>query len=260
MEAIEISRDNLEKHALLLEKCFPGSHLTNEYLDWLYYLNPNGNVVGFDFIEGTKIVAHYACIPINIGNKSGLLSINTATHPDFRTKGLYQTLAKLTYEKCLTDFSFVVGVANSNSANTFVDRLGFTEIGRLNLRFGYIRPPNNNTRVWSESEIEWRINSPRQKISISTIQENLYQLAVKPHRLPFKIKALISLNPPTSAPSECHLNSRVLGFTVDWNKGHVPRLKLPERLKPSPLVLILKSLDGSVIELDSWSFPSFDAF
>lgn len=260
MEAIEISRDNLKKHALLLEKCFPGSNLNYEYLEWLYFLNPRGNVVGFDFIEGTEIVAHYACIPVNIGNKLGLLSVNTATHPDFRSKGLYQSLAKMTYEKCLTNFSFVIGVANSKSAKTFIEKLGFTEIGRLNLRFGRIRPSNHNTRVWSEAEIEWRINSPKQKILKIRRQEYLYELALKPHRLPFKIKALINMAPSFNSSSEIHLDSSVIGFTVDWNNGRVPLLKLPERFKPSPLVLILKSLDGTLIELDSWSFPAFDAF
>jgi hypothetical protein len=260
MEIIEISRSNLKEHARLLKICFPDSNLTPEYLDWLYFANPAGNVVGYDAVVGSDVIGHYACIPIHVGNRMGLLSVNTATHPDFRSKGIYQSLATLTYEKSWAEFSFVVGVANSKSAKTFIDRLGFTEVGRLNLRFGKILPPSQNTRTWSRSEIEWRIKSPKQRMLKRSINDNLLELSLRPHKFPFKIKTTVSVRPYNEIAIEDLKKSMTIGFTLDWVKGYQPIIRLPERLKPSPLVLILKSLDGSITELDSWSFPDFDAF
>jgi hypothetical protein len=260
MEIKEISRNNLEEHVRLLKICFPDSNTTYKYLDWLYFANPSGNVVGYDAVVGANVVGHYACIPIHVGNRLGLLSVNTAIHPDFRSKGIFQDLANRTYEKCKVEFSFVLGVANSRSARTFIDRLGFTEIGNLNLRFGRILPPSQNTRTWNRSEIEWRIDSPKQRILKKRVQDNLLELSMRPYKFPFKIRSLVSEKPHSEFEIERIRKSKTIGFTVDWVKGYRPLIRLPERLKPSPLVLISKSLDGSPIELDTWSFLDFDAF
>ena len=210
-------------------------------------------------MDGEVLAAHYACIPTRIGNSLGLLSLNTATHPEYRSKGLYQRLAKMTYERWCQEFNFVVGVANAHSSTAFVKHLGFTEIGRLNLRFGELHRPTVGVRTWTASEINWRITSPRQHFKCIPTADGLFQLAVRPRHLPFNIKSLVPGNETVGLVEE-KVEISNYGFTVDWIKGHRSRIQLPEKLKPSPLVMIYHSLKDSDTEINSWSFPDFDVF
>lgn len=259
MNVLKISVDNLAQEQALLDMCFPKSKITKEYLDWLYFSNPLGEVQGFDAFDGGKLVSHYACIPTRVGNTLGLLSLNTATHPDYRSRGIYRKLAKLTYESVAQDFNFVIGVANNQSKEAFKKYLGFKELGRLNLRFGELHRPSSGVRNWSEPEIKWRINSPRLKFVIKKVDDSTSQIEARPKNLPFKIKALVPIQNNTVSPSS-QLHKSQFGFTVDWIRNYRPKIELPEKLKPSPLVLIYQSLGNSNLELNSWSFPDFDAF
>ena len=260
METVLISMQNLEKQVELLNICFPNSKIDKPYLEWLYYMNPLGNVVGFDSFEGENLVSHYACIPTKIQSRLGLLSVNTATHPDYRSQGLYQKLANLTYEKWSNGYDFVVGVANSNSAAVFIKRLGFSEIGRLNLRFGELQLPRNGSRSWETSDIEWRTSSPRKNFKKKTLDDGVIELSTRPSYMPFRIKSLITIHEVEPQSYLESLGYMKFGFTLDWVRGYNPKLQLPARLKPSPLVLILKAFNNCNIEIDSWSFPDFDAY
>lgn len=259
MEIREIHRNSIDHHETLLNLCFPQSKLNRRYLEWLYFLNPLGDVVGFDAMEGNVLAAHYACIPTRIGDRIGLLSLNTATHPDHRSKGLYQKLAQMTYERWSNEFNYVVGVANAQSASVFVKRLGFTEIGRLNLRFGDLGRPTSGARSWTQAELDWRVNSPRQQLEKKIVGDGLVELSTRPRNLPFNIKSIIPIQDTSSTEVELSRASKH-GFTVDWIRDRKSRMHLPEKLKPSPLVLIYQTLSGSDTELNSWSFPDFDAF
>jgi hypothetical protein len=259
MEIRKISRDNLDNHESLLSQCFPKFNLKKAYLDWLYFTNPLGDVVGFDAMDGTTLAAHYACIPTQIDGKLGLLSLNTATHPDYRSKGLYQKLAKQTFEYWSTEFDFVVGVANDKSAAAFVNRLGFTELGRLNLRYGDLQRPSSGMRTWTNVDLDWRTKSPRQGLEKRMLDNGMIELSMRPNNFPFKIKSLvIILESEIRQTTEKYVNRQ--GFTVDWIRDSSPRLYLPEKLKPSPLVMIYRSLKSDNLEINSWSFPDFDAF
>jgi GNAT superfamily N-acetyltransferase len=259
MEFREIQQKDLALQEELLITCFPQSKINSAYLNWLYFSNPLGNVVGFNAFDGEVLAAHYACIPTRIGKRSGLLSLNTATHPEYRSKGLYQRLARMTYERWCQDFEFVVGVANSQSSTTFVKHLGFKELGRLNLRYGKLLRPTEGARSWSMAEIEWRIDSPRAKFKSKQIHDGLIEISTSPEKFPFNLKSLIAFQDELD-PSRKELQASEYGFTVDWIKGHQPKVRLPEMLKPSPLVLIYQPLSSSDVDLTSWSFPDFDAF
>ena len=193
MEIKEIRHQSIGHHEALLNLCFPDSKLNRKYLEWLYFSNPLGDVVGFDAMDGEVLAAHYACVPTRIGDSIGLLSLNTATHPDYRSKGLYQKLALMTYERWSNEFNYVVGVANAQSASVFVKRLGFAEIGRLNLRFGDLRRPILGARSWSQAELDWRVNSPRQQLEKRIVGNGLVELSMRPKNLPFKIKSIIPI-------------------------------------------------------------------
>jgi len=259
MEINEISRHSIGHYEALLNACFPLSELNREYLEWLYFSNPLGDVVGFDAMDGDVLAAHYACIPTSVDGKIGLLALNTATHPSYRSRGIYKKIALQTFENWSSDYNFVVGVANKLAAKACVRHLGFSEIGRLNLRFGDLRRPTSGARSWSQAELDWRINSPRQQLEKKSVGDGLVELSMRPKNFPFKIKSIIPLQDTGLAGME-QMKVRKHGFTVDWIRGNKPRIQLPEKLKPSPLVMIYQNLNGSDTELNSWSFPDFDAF
>ena len=259
MEFKEIDRRSNGHHEGLLRLCFPNSNLNSKYLEWLYFTNPLGNVVGFDAMDGEVLAAHYACIPTRVGDSLGLLSLNTATHPQYRSKGLYQKLARMTYERWSQNFDFVVGVANAQSSAAFVKHLGFTELGRLNLRFGDLHRPPAGDRRWTLSEINWRISSPRQYLKCRLTTDGRYELSVRPRNFPFRLKSLVSVLDGIDSSVEKASRSNY-GFTVDWIKGNHPKIQLPDKLKPSPLTMIYQPLNKSDTEINSWSFPDFDAF
>ena len=81
----------LDAYVSLFKTCFPtAKHLDKEYLTWLYADNPTGRVVGFDAFDEGRLAAHYSCIPADLTLNGkivrGLLSLNTATHPDLRCR------------------------------------------------------------------------------------------------------------------------------------------------------------------------------
>ena len=260
MEIHEISPSRVSAYQKLFSICFPKSNMSSEYINWLYYKNPLGKVVGFDAIENGKVVSHYACIPTSVDGVKGLLSVNTATHPDYRSLGLYKKLAKRTYEQWGRDFHFVVGVANAQSAETFIKRLGFTEVGRLNLRYGVLERPQIGSRSWTSDEIDWRVNCPRQKLHKEIIATECIKLSVRPKNSLISLKSIVSLSATDTNEIRGVREIVKLGFTVDWVRGLKPIAQLPEWLKPSPLVLVYKSLSGINVELNSWSFSDFDVF
>ena len=171
--------------------CFPKSKLQSNYLKWLYFSNPLGGVVGFDAITDGIVVAHCAFIPTRVGESIGLLSLNVATHPSYQSQGLFQKLVKLTIETWRQDYDFIIGVANAQSAKIFIKRLGFREIGRLNLRFGELHRSIDGARAWTMEDVNWRINSPRQRMQSRLADQEHIEISTRPRNFPFKIKALI---------------------------------------------------------------------
>jgi len=259
MEIVEIERRNLFRYEALFDLCFPHFNLKSRYLEWLYFGNPLGNAVGFDAMDGDILAGHYVCIPTRVGDSLGLLSLNTATHPNYKSQGIFQKLANLTYEKGSEDFGFVVGVANSRSAGVLTNRLGFTELGKLNLRYGELHRPIIGSKSWTEEEVSWRIRSPRQPMRMEKCENGVIELSMRPRNFPFNIKSIIRIQDERGIKEEA-IEAKRYGFTVDWIKDFEPRIRLPEKLKPSPLVMIYQSLNGKEIDLNSWSFPDFDAF
>ena len=255
----EVSRSSVGDYASLLSQSFVGFKPSVDYLNWLYFENPRGRVKGFDAFDGGKLVGHYACIPIKINGYKGdsLLSLNTATHPDYQGRGLFSALASKTFESVSTTYANVIGVANAKSIGGFVKHLGFEKIGNLDLRFGSLEHPADGRRCYSREELEWRISCPGRKLELSEIGSNNYLVSTRIKRYLPELKAIVSVTPfevSTGVTSS-------LGMTLDWRRGVEPVFKLPEFLKPSPLALIYKPLleiDSTILK--SFSFPDFDAY
>jgi len=259
MKILRISYKNLSKYEELFENCFKKNSLNQDYLEWLYFKNPLGKVIGFDAIENGVVVAHFACIPTKIDGIMGLLALNNATHPMFRSKGLHEILAKKTFKGLNSKFRFIIAVVNYNSFYNYTKKLGFIEIGRLQLRFGKLIRSNKGLKKWTYEELNWRINSPRTKFKLIQRSDGIYFVNCYPRWIPLIIKSQI-LFESNSLSINSSFRPSNYGITIDWNKDKRPRIYLPQRFKPSPLILIVKNLGTQKIDLKSISFLDFDAF
>jgi hypothetical protein len=249
----------LTDYTELLSKSFQNFKPTDSYLDWLYFQNPRGSVFGYDAYDGDVLVAHYACIPIKINGYKldSLLSLNTATHPDYQGRGLFKLLASKTYEAAASTFANVIGVANSNSVGGFVKHLGFNTIGSLELRIGQLSRKVEGARSFSKEELKWRAECPGRPLKVVSLGHGANSVSTKPFKLAPSLKSIVFEERAAIGSSQFN----PIGMTLDWRRGANPILKLPKCLKPSPLVLIFKPLleiDSDV--LSSFSFPDFDAF
>lgn len=173
IKPIDLDNKGLKNLVELFHSAFPLSKkFSIDFLQWQYLNNPRGRVIGVNAFDDGKLVSHYAVIPIAMSiygeTYQGVLSLNTATHPDYQGKGLFTKLANRTFDIARSlGYSFVVGVANGNSTYGFIKKLGFDYIGQLDMKIGMgILKHRTNCdvyRVWSEDELQWRLNNPSAK-------------------------------------------------------------------------------------------------
>lgn len=273
--------DTLSAYVALMNECFPRVAKFNlAYLHWLYAANPDGPVFGFDAIDGDQIAAHYACIPavaeIDGSPVRVLLSLNTATRPQHQGKGLFTKLASMTFASAQdAGFGAVYGVANASSTPGFVRKLDFQLVAPLDARLGFgkllthgITPDVQPSfrMVHTSDSLVWRCNNPSNRVFIkkSNRQVQCYASAVRGlisayHEFsPQEIPTIPSATPQI-APLRLFIGKVPAGCTM--SRWYFP---IPNRLRPSPLNLIYRSLSGNTASLDpdrlSFSFIDFDAF
>jgi hypothetical protein len=107
--------------------------LGEERWDWLFLRNTAGQRLVYLVADaGTVLAAQYALLPVRMqhagGVISGLLSLDTATHPEFARRGLFTTLAQQLYASTRDDYPLVFGFPNSNSAPGFYRKLEWIEV------------------------------------------------------------------------------------------------------------------------------------
>ena len=144
-----------------------GIAFSSDGFKYWYAQNPRGAVVSYNAFDGNKMVAHYACIPTEMLIEGrvvkGLLSMATVTHPDYRGRGLFKTLAKMTYDYAKeTGYEYVIGVANANSFPGFMKHFPFTFVSRLEVKFGYGRRISSDgektfSGYWTPESLNWRL-------------------------------------------------------------------------------------------------------
>ena len=124
IEQVRVDQVALREILQLMQLAFEGhaEKFNFDYMKWQYADNPVGAIVGFNAYMGDELAAHYVTLPIymNIDGKKtlGLLSLNTATHPEHRGKRLFTILAERTYQYAAENgYMFVIGVANANTPN-----------------------------------------------------------------------------------------------------------------------------------------------
>ena len=261
--------DNGEISSLinLFKESFPKStKFSKEYLIWQYKNNPIGNAVSFNAYDiNNNLVAHYATIPIKmyINNKEeiGLLSLNTATHPNHQGKGLFKELANRTYEYAKNKgYAFVIGAANKNSTHGFLKNLGFYLIAPLDVKIGIgkiktIKNPKY-TVIWNQESIEWRVNNPSSKYYIS--RKNIYSDLI------IGVKAVIkTMDSNIEIIGLSKKNKLFSPFNLYIGLGISDTIfyfNLPKFIKRSPFNLIFKDLNGNlpIVSRRDIKFELFD--
>ena len=270
IEPIDLTPRGTAASTQLLRLVFPHSrYITEEYLNWEYNLNPVGKAVGFNAWYQGQLAAHYVTQPIvsliQGEETKGVLSINTATHPEHRGKKLFTTLADATYQRAKElGYAFVIGVSNANSTPGFVRRLGFKLILPLvaNLGFGKTNYPQSREdaiipayeRMWTKELLNWRLENPAQNYTIREFDD---KFIIEGDTGKLGIRVVLggfdrSLFPEVRTSTRNTINPLKLWLgidnSIDWRNSWY--YTIPARFRPSPLNLIFKNLTGC-IELDS---------
>lgn len=255
IEQVKVNEVSLEEVLQLMRLAFErrAEKFNLEYMRWLYADNPVGNIVGFNAYFGDMLAAHYVTMPIymNIDGKKtlGVLSLNTATHPEHRGKRLFTILAEKTYEYAAENgYKFVIGVANAQSTHGFLKHLKFKLIGPLTFKVGigqeiYQRTDYTYTRYWDKEIIDWRLKNPSMeyykngKIIVSPIKPGFKKLVYNDK------DGLVSLNKLYGRPFNLYI-----GYGADLGKGVY--CGVPKFIEHSPFNLIFKDLtDGTLPEV-----------
>lgn len=278
---IQFSPAALEDYRALFSECFPGAtHFTRAYLDWLYLGNPDGKAVGFDAREGGVLAAHYVCIPARARIEGldvrVLLSLNTATRPQFQGKGLFTKLAAMTFDAGAADgYDGVYGVANGNSTPGFIRKLGFqlvrpleamVGVGKLGTRAAALTSAPGFERVWSADALAWRCANPVNPVR-SRRAGAVWQFQAHALR---GVPAYAELAARDGAPGAGRVDSAMapirlyLGLVPDQARAFSTYMSIPKRLRPSPLNLIYRAFTPGARPLDpasiQFTFLDFDAY
>jgi GNAT superfamily N-acetyltransferase len=266
----------LAAYARLLSEVFGGGKFSEAAVGWRYRDNPAGQVVGADAWDGERLAAHYVTCPLEARIEGrvvrGLLSLNTATHPDYQGRGLFTTLAEAAYARgAEAGYEFVVGVANANSTPGFLKRLGFQHVarlhagilGRLPSRLGEASLQYEGN--WRQDLLAWRTANPAGGY-LTQRRGGVIAVWAKTHLPLVRAGAFIP-----DAGQALRAGGLPAAFTLFL--GLEPRLDLgahlfapiPERLRPSPLNLIWRPLsDGVPRALDpravAFNFLDFDPY
>ena len=245
------SADTLRDLVGLMNASFPDCDFKEEYYGWQYMDNPLGKVVSYNaYAEDGQLAAHYAAIPIKMvlaGKiETGLLSLNTATHPAHQGKRLFTKLADLTYKKAAElGYKFVIGVANANSTHGFLKHLHFYLVAPLEFKVGigdifkYASGVEKNRVYYDESILKWRLNNPEFKYTYGG--HSVYGDRKEP-----LFHASVALLPENINKSELGLKKAFDLFNIYVGLGLEKRgglyFDLPRFIKRSPFNLIFRDL------------------
>ncbi len=205
-----------EKEVLDLFETVFSRKISKDY--WSWRLNKYGNPIRYIMIDKEKVIGHYVVHPIPLeifGRKTkALFSMSVMTHPEFRGKGVFSSLATEVYKKAISlGYRIVFGFPNINSASIHFNKLGWKNHGKIteylrntqteNVRkIGYdiveIKPDDQRIeQIWNENKKKYPIIVPRtseyikwryfsQSNQISTNNSNLFYrlFIVKKNNIP----------------------------------------------------------------------------
>ena len=275
IRASGVAPEQLAAYSGLLSKVFgEAAKFTPQALAWRYRDNPDGTVVGFDAWDGERLAAHYVTCPttarISGASVRGLLSLNTATDPDYGGQGLFTRLAQATYEAgASAGHGFVMGVANANSTPGFVRKLDFQlvaplEAGVLMRRPQRFEDDSADFRIdWTPRRLAWRLANPANAYGVRD-RDGLTVVSAPTHVPLVRCVGFVSegLTEPGGAAGAASL---FIGLEPRVTLATLGFLRLPQWLRPSPLNLIYRRLgDPAPVSLDpirtAIGFLDFDPY
>jgi len=125
-----------ESKILELFKLTFNKQMSPDYWNWRFASNPAGRQMIELAWDGATLAGHYAVSPVkmSINGRESLtaLSMTTMTHPDYRKRGIFVTLAQSLYRRL--DKEGVVGVwgfPNDNSYHGFMAKLNWFPLARI---------------------------------------------------------------------------------------------------------------------------------
>lgn len=228
------------------------------------------------------------------------LSLNTAVSERARGMGLFTLLAAEAYELAeVFCVEWVVGVANANSTPGFTRKLGFelkeSLDARVVLGFSWKRPNCVNIddldsfrslvlrdtetllqgdfrRHWDVDELRWRLSNPAAKYTLVFVDGCLV-VGIRSVQFGMPVGIVLKVFVGEGAPSVslsrvARAMSRAVRapFSVYGGRNNQVRpggIRIPRRLRPSPLNLIVKALGGGGDQIPTPSvieFLDFDAY
>lgn len=277
---VNFDEQSMAQYNSLFNICFSNlPKFEKSALRWLYVDNPDGHAVGFNAFNGDELAAHYVCIPsqirVNGVIQKALLSLNTATHPRYQGKGLFTKLAELTYSAGSNmGYGSVYGVANANSTPGFTRKLGFqlvqplsakVGVGRLGVNFSVALNNSQFERIWTPELLKWRCNNPSNLISYHAGKGySGYQAKALGYMLQVYAELPENINANMENAFRIPPFRLFLGLMPEQSCNFLSYFDIPNRLRPSPLNLIYRSLSKVPTRLEpgliSFSFLDFDAY
>ena len=297
----------IEKTRKLLAEVFPGAQKfqTSGFLDWQYLKSPSGRVIQTNLDHAVLRIGHYALVPQRWISKGAdvkiALSLNTAISENHRLKGQFVDLAEKTFAAAkASGIEAIIGVANENSTNGFVNRLGFTLLGpletRVIFRTKHDRPSalkriskqdllniisttreigtrDSTHRIWDADELDWRLSSPGVVFDFFKLDEFILITTTSKYKgvgisVILKIFNLVGehrMDMKLAASAICRQQGTFLALYSGLNPAvQTSGIFLPSSLRPSPLNLIFKPLTDYAasqrLSPTTFEFLDFDAY
>jgi GNAT superfamily N-acetyltransferase len=265
----------------LFKLSFPAAtHLTPDYLRWLFFENPVGEAVGRNIWDGDRLVAHVAGVPqravIHGRPETIVLLVNVATHPDHRGKGLFLDVIRQTVEAARRrGYAAVTGVANAQTIRAYEQKLGFQNVAGLSAHVELLPQRIDFTaalargqfhRVWDDATLAWRLRSPANPLRIARATADGLIVEGASTMRGVRARGAIPRGELTAKAAGGWLAGPavVLGLVPAGAARRRLGVDVPRRLRPSPLRLIYQRLEAPWAPLDPervlFSFLDFDAF
>jgi GNAT superfamily N-acetyltransferase len=244
--------DGLHATAKLLTETFPSSDVGRvEYLHWLYWDSPFGQVIEANLDDEMGRAGHYALAPVSLAldglEHAGALSLNTAVHERARGNGVFVRLAKEVFDVARhRGIATVLGVANANSTPGFVRRLGFELItqlpttilvplpglGHTGFESHWSEPDSNMilseyrdliasqspglTRAWSIETLTWRLAAPAARYALHC-GDDLLAVTTVDRRIGINIAVLLKVF--ASGPVSAHTTRTLVRSICRWHRA-----------------------------------------
>ena len=274
--SIKTDQKSLSEILSLLKLTFPKAKKNSQaFVRWQYAENPIGPMFGYNAYYDNELVAHYALMPIVAefsGKKEkGLLSLNTATHPDHRGKKLFPKLAQKSFQSAKEQgFGFVIGIANALSTPGFLHKLNFDFVGFLEAKIGIGKLKHKDIETQTSFRIDWNIENLTWRLANPSLDYKiLNQEIICTTNYPF-IKAIVTKQRKKLVREEDLSFTKSGGLrlflgndpNINWQKSHF--FDIPKKWRPSPLNMIFKDLTGQERKLNfsevMFEVLDFDAY